>query len=123
MDELKEEDDEDFLRKLQTLYVQGKISKGEFITLKEAHLRKEQMQEEDEAREEAEGRNVRDDESSTSIFSSNPEIERMYRAGEISEEEYRQMMATHDRLKKAQSGDDQGRAVVEGHNLKSRRSA
>mmetsp|Transcript_15918 Transcript_15918/g.34495 ORF Transcript_15918/g.34495 Transcript_15918/m.34495 type:complete len:1626 (+) Transcript_15918:394-5271(+) len=113
MKEEKEEDDEDFLRNLQTLYVQGKVSKGEFVTMKEAHLRKQQMQEEeDEARQAAGTHDVPDDESS--LFSSNPEIERMYRAGEISEEEYHQMLATHDRLKQAQSGDDHGSAVVAG---------
>jgi len=113
MKEEKEEDDEDFLRNLQTLYVQGKVSKGEFVTMKEAHLRKQQMQEEeDEARQAVGTHDVPDDESS--LFSSNPEIERMYRAGEISEEEYHQMLATHDRLKQAQSGDDHGSAVVAG---------
>lgn len=34
------ENDQDFLDRLQQMYVRGEISRGEFITLKESHLRK-----------------------------------------------------------------------------------
>lgn len=98
------ENDQDFLDRLQQMYVRGEISRGEFITLKESHLRKVKMQEEEErlAAEatEAEAARAPDDESS--MFSTNPEIERMLQEGRITEEEYRNLVETHQKLKLAQ---------------------
>lgn len=101
---MEAENDQDFLDRLQQMYVRGEISRGEFITLKESHLRKVKMQEEEERlAAEAAGTaaaRVPDDESS--MFSTNPEIERMLQEGRITEEEYRNLVETHQKLKMAQ---------------------
>ena len=98
------ENDQDFLDRLQQMYVRGDISRGEFITLKESHLRKVKMQEEEErlAAEAAGVEAARAPDDDSSMFSTNPEIERMLQEGRITEEEYRNLVETHQKLKMAQ---------------------
>ena len=90
------ENEQDFLGNLQQMYVKGDISKGEFVTLKESHLRKQRVQKEEEERLAAETTEV------ASMHSTNPEIERMLQEGRITEEEYRNLVETHRNLKEAQ---------------------
>ena len=84
----KTENEQDFLGNLQQMYVKGDISKGEFVTLKESHLRKQRVQTEEE--------------EAASMHSTNPEIERMLQEGRITEEEYHNLVETHRNLKEAQ---------------------
>ena len=84
----KTENEQDFLGNLQQMYVKGDISKGEFVTLKESHLRKQRVQTEEE--------------EVASMHSTNPEIERMLQEGRITEEEYHNLVETHRNLKEAQ---------------------
>ena len=100
---MEADNDQDFLGNLQQMYVRGEISRGEFITLKESHLRKVKMQEEEErVTAEAAGAAPVPDDGRWSMFSTNPEIERMLQEGRITEDEYRNLAETHQKLKKAQ---------------------